>query len=274
VSRFSLIRPAYSAAFRSGWVWLIQFLGNIALFIIFVLWLWISDAHSWQLAGAALLAVALLCGTLVLHGGTLNYFLDRAVGPRACLGTTFGRAFRNLLPFALWLLVAYALWHQVGRLDAFSEQVPTFLRSEFPAWLRRHVTLNALENAYAVGGFILQWIVAIGLLLPPALQTANLGFRGFGRKGLAAWGRTIARFDYWVVVAIAAVVGVWASSWDLSWRPTGANATENMETFSLVIRVLFAYLLVLGSWLTTCSMLGACAAGAADSSGKSADKPA
>ena len=45
VSRFSLIRPAYSAAFRSGWIWLIQFLGNIALAILFTLWLWIPEAH-------------------------------------------------------------------------------------------------------------------------------------------------------------------------------------------------------------------------------------
>ncbi len=144
------------------------------------------------------------------------------------------------------------------------------LRSEFPAWLQRHVTLNALETAYAVGEFILQWIVALGLLLPPALQTANLGFRAFGKKGFAAWGRRCASFDYWIVLAIAAVVGVWASTWDLSWKPTGANATENMETVSLVFRLLFAYLLVLASWLTTCSMLGACSARGDNSSGKPA----
>lgn len=271
MSRFSLIRPAYSAAFRSGWIWLIQFLGNIALFVLFTLWLWIPEAHIWQIVGSVTLAAALLCGMLVLQGGTLNYFFDRAVGPRACLGTTFGRAFRHLLAFAIYLLIAYVLWFQVGRLDAFSEQVPTFLRSEFPVWLRRHVTLNALDNSYAVGEFILQWIVALGLLLPLALQSASLGFRGFGKKGMAAWGRTIARFDYWVVVAIAAVVGVWASSWDLSWRPTGVNASENMETVSLVLRVLCAYLLVLASWLTACSTLGVCAARSGDSGGKSTE---
>jgi len=168
------------------------------------------------------------------------------------------------------LLIAYVLWRLLDVLDAYSEQVPTFLRSEFPVWLRRHVTLNALEDAYAIGQFVLQWIVAVGLLLPPALQTANLGFRGFGKKGFAAWGRTIARLDYWIVVAIAAIVGVWASNWDLGWRPAGPNATANMETVSLVLRLLLAYLLVLASWLTTCSMLGACAARSGDSSGKPA----
>jgi len=106
------------------------------------------------------------------------------------------------------------------------------------------------------------------------LQTATQGFRGFGKKGLAAWGRTIARWDYWLVLALAAFAGVWASNWDLSWRPTGVNATENMETFSWVLRFLSAYLVMLASWLTTCSMLGACAAGVADSGGKPADKPA
>jgi len=274
VSRFSLIRPAISAAFRSGWIWLIQSLGNIALAILFTLWLWIPEAHAWQVAASVILAAALICGTLVLHGGTLNYFLDRAAGPRACFGTTFGRAFRHILPFAIWLFVAYILWMQLNRLDAFAEQVPTFLRSEFPVWLRRHVTLNALEDAYATCEFILQWIVALGLLLPLALQTATRGFGGFGKKGLAAWGRTIARWDYWTVLAIAAFLGVWASNWDVSWRPTGANATENMETISLVFRILAAYLLMLASWLTTCSMLGACAASGADSGGKPADKPA
>lgn len=270
MSRPSLIRPAYSAAFRSGWIWLIQFLGNIALFILFTLWLWIPEAHIWQIAASVICAAALLCGTLVLHGGTLNYFFDRAVGPHACLGTAFGRAFRHLLPFAIWLAIACLLWMQLNRLDTFSEQVPTYLRSEFPAWLRRHITLNALETAYAVAEFILQWIVALGLLLPPALQTADLGFRGFGKKGLAAWGRTIARLDYWFVLTVAAVIGVWASNWDLSWRPTGAYATENMETASLVLRVVFAYLLVLASWLTTCSVLGLCAARGDNPSGKPA----
>jgi hypothetical protein len=270
VSRFSLIRPAYSAAFRSGWIWLIQFLGNIVLFVLFALWLWIPVAHVWQLAAGALGAAGLLCGVLVLHGGTLNYFHDRAAGPRACLGTTFGRAFRHLLPFAIWLAIAYVLWAQLDRLDAFSEQVPTFLRSECPASLRRHITLNALETAYAAGEFVLQWIVALGLLLPPALQTANLGFRAFGKKGFTAWGRTIARFDYWIVVAIAAFVGVWASSWDQSWRPAGDNASVNMQTVSMVLRLLLAYLLMLASWLTTCSMLGACSAPGDNPSGKPA----
>ncbi len=270
MSRFSLISPAYSAPFRSGWIWLIQFLGNIALFALFVLWLRIPEAHSWQVAASVLCAVGLLGGALVLQGGTLNYFRDRAADGQACLGATFGRAFRHLAAFAIWLLIAYVLWIQFDRLDAFSEQVPTFLRSEFPIWLRRHITLNALEDAYALGQFVLQWIVAVGLLLPPALQTANLGFRGFGKRGFAAWGRTIVRLDYWIVVAIAAIVGVWASNWDLGWRPTGPDATANMETLSLVLRVLVAYLLVLASWLTTCSILGACAARSGDSGGKPA----
>lgn len=270
MSRFSLIRPAYSAAFRSGWIWLIQFLGNIALFVLFVLWLWIPEAHFWQVAASVLCAVGLLCGALVLHGGTLDYFRDRAADGQACLGAAFGRAFRHVAAFAIWLFIAYVLWIQFSHLDAFSEQIPTFLRSEFPVWLRRLITLNALENAYAAGQFVLQWIVAVGLLLPPALQTANLGFRGFGRKGFAAWGRTIARLDYWIVVAIAAVFGVWAANWDLSWRPTGPNATPNMETVSLVLRLLLAYLLMIASWLTTCSMLGACAARSGDSGGKPA----
>jgi hypothetical protein len=270
VSRFSLIRPAYSAAFRSGWVWLIQFFGNLVLCVCFTLWLWIPVAHVWQVAASVFGAVGLLCGALVLHGGTLDYFRDRAADGRACLGATFGRAFRHLAAFVIWLLIAYLLWRLFDGLDAYSEQVPTFLRSEFPVWLRRHVTLNALENAYALGQFVLQWIVAVGLLLPPALQTANLGFRGFGKKGLVAWGRTIARLDYWIVVAIAAIVGVWASNWDLSWRPTGPDATANMETVSLVLRLLLAYLLMLASWLTTCSMLGACAARSGDSGGKPA----
>jgi hypothetical protein len=270
VSRFSLIRPAYSAAFRSGWIWLIQFLGNSALFVLFALWLWIPDSHSWLVAASLIGGAGLLCGTLVLHGGTLDYFLDRATSGRACLGSAFGRAFRHVLVFALWLLVAYLIWIQLDRLDSFSDQVPAFLRSEFPVWLRRHVTLNALEHAYAVFQFILTWILVPGSLLPPALQAANLGFRGFGKKGLAAWGWTLARLEYWIVLTVAALLGVWAAHWDLSWKPTGPGASVNVESVSVVLRLLLAYLLVLASWITTCSMLGACSARGADSSGKPA----
>jgi hypothetical protein len=102
------------------------------------------------------------------------------------------------------------------------------------------------------------------------LQAANLGFRGFGKKGLAAWGWTLARLEYWIVLTVAALLGVWAAHWDLSWKPTGPGASVNVESVSVVLRLLLAYLLVLASWITTCSMLGACSARGADSSGKPA----
>jgi len=270
VRRFTLLGLAYATAFRSFWIWLIQFFGNIALFILFALWLWIPDARWWQLACGVLAALGLLCGTFVLHGGTLNYLRDRSTGEHACLEKTFWRAFRHVLAIAIWLFVAWLVWAQAGRLDALSDQFPTFLRSELPVWLRRHVTLNALDDAYAICEFVLQWIVAPALLLPFALQAANSGFRGFGKKGFAAWAGTIRRVEYWIAVTIAAVVGVWASNWDLSWRPTGPGATLNAESVSLGLRLFAAYLLIVASWITTCSMLGSCAVRVAEPGGKPA----
>ena len=256
MSRFEEPRLILTGSLRSGPVLLLQFFLNPILFALFALWLLIAEATVWQLALNVVLAVVIVAGSLLLHGGTLNYFSDRFRDESAGVASAFGRALRHLGATAVCAIVVYWVWTQAGQLGDYNETVPTYLRSTLPALLRQHISLGLLTNLYDVAVFLLRWVVIPGLLLPLLLRAADQGFRGFGRAGWTVWKSTIASFQYWLILVIAALVGVYASDKIMDWRPTSKDTTFSTETASLVLRLFFAYLLGLFSWLLACALIG------------------
>ncbi len=254
--QWAATRDAFSGSLQSRRLWLIQFLGNPILFLSFVGWLRIPEGNAWQLILSVLLAAAIVAGVLILHGGTLVYFYDRFQSEGAPLKPAFGRAVRNVAAIAVWACVFWVFWLLAAKLDYFHDQVPTYLRSVLPAFLRRILTLAFVTRLFDAALFFIRWIVVPGLLLPFAASAARLGFRGFGRQGFATWRLVVKSSQYWGIVAIAAVFGVWMSGAIVGWTPRSLNPTFTGETISLVLRLFLAYLLGLFAWLLTCSMIG------------------
>jgi len=256
MSRFEEPRLILTGSLRSAPVLLLQFFLNPILFALFALWLLIAEATVWQLGLNVMLAFVFVAGSLLLHGGTLNYFSDRFRDESAGVANAFGRALRHLGAIALCAALLYWIWSLAGGLGEYNETVPTYVRSTLPAFLRQHISLAFLAGAYDTVVFLLQWVVVPGLFLPLVLQAADQGFRGFGRAGWIAWKNAIASLPYWLILLVAALLGVYAGSKIMDWRPTMKDSTFSTETASLVLRLFFSYLLGLFSWLLACALIG------------------
>ena len=264
MARRAIVRSALAGSFRNWRLWLIQAIANPILFALFAVWLLIPVANRWYVVLNAVVILVIAVSIVVLHAGTLNYFHDRKRSEGALLKPAFVRALRNILAVAVCVAVFYLLWTLMDRADAYSELLPAYIRSMMPAALRRHITLAFLQYSYAWIAFAVRWLVIPGLVLPFTLAAAEMGFRGFWRAGFAMWKRSVWCLRYWLVLALAVLVGVIATQEIVAWTPNFETSTLGHETFSVVVRVIFAYALGLWAWMLTCSVVGISSIGAED----------
>jgi hypothetical protein len=122
-----------------------------------------------------------------------------------------------------------------------------------------------LDSTYRGFVWILRWIVLPGLTLPFALSCAGRGFRGLLAFG--DWGRALRSLGYWLMLIVAALLGVLCLEAIMGWRLDPKTATLAGEETSLVFRLLFAYLLAIFAWLLAASMLGRTVAGSSRQTG-------
>jgi hypothetical protein len=144
----------------------------------------------------------------------------------------------------------------MDKFDDLQETFPTYLRSTLSASMRKHVSVSALENTFAVIAFALRWILIPGLILPFAAAASNNGFRGLAVGGFRRMKNAIGSFSYWLVLTLAAILGVYATETILNSTPNFATSTYHHEMFSLVIRLVISYSLALIAWMITCSTVG------------------
>ena len=256
MSRLELAGSALKDCFGNARLWLLQFFANIILFALFAEWLRISVSSTVNLIFNFLLIVILLAAVLMLHAGTLNQFADRSLSKSSPLWPSFQRALRHFAAVGVCIAVIVVLWLAVNAFETLQPNLPPYIRSMLPVFLRRHIALPALDDVFSALVFVLRWIVAPGLVLPLLLQAADRGFRGFGREGFAAWRRGLCSWTYWLVLVAAALLGVMATQALMAWTPDFRTSTFGSEAASLAVRLTCAYLLGLFSWMLTCSSVG------------------
>lgn len=254
MSRWSSMKDALVVALTSWRLWLVQLLGNAILFLVFLWWLRPHEASGWQLFYSSVAVLLTVAAALVLHGGTLDYSRSRHKARTARLADSFRRALRHLPAILVWTLAFFFLEWLIARLDNYAVPFPGYLRSEFPAWLRRMISEPLLDSIYTGFFWLLRWVFLPGLLLPFALFCAEKGFRGFA--ALHERRRTVISLVYWIVLLAAALIGVSSTQAIMGWTLDAKTATLRAEEISLFFRLFFAYLLGIFSWLLACSMLG------------------
>lgn len=271
--RFEIVRHAFLDCARNGRLLLLQVFANPILFGLFALWLLIPVASSLHLLLNFIVAVALLAIVITLHAGTLNYYSDCQFGGTP-FWSPFRRALRHLLPVAICVAVFCLLWLFVDKLASYQTAFPTYLRSTFPASLRRHVTLSSLESLFTAIIFFARWIFVPAILLPLIFQAADRGFRGFGKDGLFAWRNTALNLPYWLVLIVCPLIGVLGSAKIMALTPDFRTSTYRFELASLIVRLPIAYVLGLFPWLFVCSVVNRCGAVVRAESNVPGDSPA
>jgi hypothetical protein len=254
MARWSSVKNLLVSTVNNWRLWLLQFVGNVVLFLAVLWWLHTPDAHWWQLLFQFILVIAIAVAACALHGGTINYFQTAHRDPTATLAPAFRSALKHLIAFILWALIFFYLWRLIGDLHEYDTRFPGYLRSGFPAWLRNMISEPALDNIYSTLVSILRWVILPALLLPFALFTADRGFLGL--IAFRDWGGKLRSLGYWLTLLVAAILGVYCVSKIAYWTLDPKTATLAAEKTSLAFRLIFAYLLALFSWLLTCSVLG------------------
>ncbi|HLW53738.1 MAG TPA: hypothetical protein VKW06_12940 [Candidatus Angelobacter sp.] len=268
MARWKSLKDTLLLAVTTWRLWLLHFVANAVFFLLFIWWLRPHEASGWQLFYSSLVILLTAAATLVLHAGTLDFFQIAHQRKESNMPAAFRRAWRHLPAIAVWALVFFFLQMLLGKLDQYSVTLPGFLRSEFPAWLRRMISEPRLDSMYSGLLWLLHWLILPALLLPLALFSADRGFRGL--IAVRDCWRTLRSLVYWIVLLVAALIGVSATQAIMGWKLDPRTATLSAEETSLVFRLLFAYLLRIFSWLLACSALGR---NTADTAGESAAQP-
>jgi hypothetical protein len=201
---------------------LLQQLGLAAVVsILFVLWLHVPDSSVIEEALSLLMALVI---AFVALGG--ESFLLLQTCP---LSYTDGR--KRIQIGALALLAAALLWFAWSALlehwSASDSLLAGYLNSRVAAHYRNFFSYNHLYNWLEDAWLVLRWL-ATGLLL-----AATLALLLALRRGRAAL-RLMLSFTYWIVFALAAVVGSYLTHALLQWTPGHGLPVESI---SLVLRL-------------------------------------
>src|SRR5947209_5662957 len=253
MSLWNSLRETLIATLRHRRLWLVQFFGNLLLMLWFVGFLRFPDASAWQVVMSGLMIVILIVAVAVLQGGALNYCLEAERNKTSALKPPFWNALKHVVPIVIVMVLFYFLRGLIDHLDDYQYSFPGYMRSEFPAWLRRIISEPAVRNTYGALVTFLRWIVLPGLFLPLVLLVADRNFRGFLQFRI--WLRMLHNFSWWIVLVIAWFLGVYCTTYLLNWMLDPKTASLHGEEIWLALRLLLAYLLMLFSWLWTCVML-------------------
>lgn len=251
----TIVRDSLRATPRPRLLWLAEFGMNPVFFGLFWFWLLIPESGAGSLLLSFTLAAVIGVGFLVLLGATLSWYADHHAGESPTVRSAFGKGLRHFVWLAIWGLVPLAVCRMIQWAESYQYQLPTYLRSILPAGMRAHVSEEQLLWLYQFILAVLFWVVTLAAWLPPAAQLAARGFRGFGREGFRAWGRSLRSLQYWLLVVVSVLAGVWLPMLLMDWK-LKQGTTFGVEMTSLVGRLALAYLLALCAWMLLASAVG------------------
>ncbi len=243
-------RETLVTAVRSGRLWLLQLVGNVVAFFLFVLFLHISESRWYSIAFDFLVLAVAVVLLLWLHAGTMRYFAEVETD-NWTLRHAFTYALRHLPAFFVWAAIFLLLRLLITRLEDYQYSLPGYMGSMMPRWMRRLFGEQGLYTSYDTLIAFLRWIVLPGILLPFGVLCVERGFAGF--LAVRNWIRMLASLTYWIVLVIASLIGVFCTDKLLGWHIEGSLTGEE---FWLGFRLLIALLLAIFSWLWVCAMLG------------------
>jgi hypothetical protein len=272
--KLAMLTDSLRSTFKPRLLWLAEFFGNPLIVVLALVWLQLPETGL-GLTLTVALGVVIGVGFLSLAGATLAWFADHHAGQTPTLRGAFGNGLRHFWLLGVWGMAALAWCHVVEWSEGYRYQFPTYVRSELPMWLRVHVSEAQLLWVFLSVLAVAFWVAMPAIWLPPAAQLAARGFRGFGREGFRAWGRSLKRWQYWLAVALCAVIGVWLPTLLLGLRPMEPVTTPTVQASSLrwqmtslVLRMFAAYVLALFAWMWVASATGRAATASAKADSK------
>jgi hypothetical protein len=228
-------------------LWLLNFFGNAAALAGWYCWLLIPDAHRWQVACSAVLALLIIFFVVWLRAGTLAWFRVAEFRNHAGIGAAFRRGLRHMIALAIWFALEVFVGWLIIRLGHYTPQ--------FSVWIRQKVNAGPAPRNVMHGSdwllFLLFWVVVPAVWLPVATTVSAVGFT---RAHMLRSLRVLRQPLYWIVFCLLMALGAWVPYKLVTWVPE--LSTIRQQAWSAGLRFFAAYLILITAFLGLVWMVG------------------
>lgn len=237
-----------SAVINSKRVWLLHVIANALLMLAFFYWIRIPEETGWQFALTVFGALVIAFCTLWLHSATFDYF---GMASEREFASSLRRSVTRIPAFLVWAFIfGGGLW-LIGQLWAYDEQVGGYARHSLPLFLRNGVAPRSMFSAVHWSVWFLYFFLWPILFLPVGAQAAVMNFRGFW--SVAAF-RPFRRWRFWLTYLVCFVLGAYIP-FTLAWMVPRKPSPLSDQTWSMVLRLGFGYLLMVTAWVILCAAI-------------------
>ena len=220
--------------FSAGWV-AAQYWATALIILAGLAWTRLPDKHAWQVGLTLFIPLLLVTAFLLLEAGTARR-LVRDESPR--VGIIHGA-----LTLLFWIAIACLAWAFLDWCDDQTVAWAGYLNSRAPAHLRATLLTYAhIQLWITTLLWISRWIAVPAKVIPHAVASAQWGWRLPWRKSF----RLVLNWRWWLVVAVAALLGVALPGHFFSASPSG---TVSHQVWAVGIKLAGAYLLAITSWV-------------------------
>lgn len=222
-------------------LWLLNIVGNAALLAGVYFWFVTPDAHGWQVAASALLAVAVIFCVLWLRAGSFAYFRLAMFRETGALWLAFRNALRHIIGLLLCFVPLAAIEWALFSLRQYSPQFGVWWWQKVPAL--RFGSPRAVWHAADLLLWIIMFVV-LAVWLPLMSTVAAVGFSG-SRIGHSL--RVLRRPAYWLWLIVLIFIGLYLPYRLVWWVPE--VSTLSKQAWSAGVRFAVAYLLLVSAFV-------------------------
>ena len=228
-------------------LWLLNLVANAALMAIAYYWLLIPDAHGWQVAATAVIAVFTVLSVLWLRAGTLAWFRVAEFRREDGIWRSYRHALRHVPALAFWVLVFVVMAWAVWGLREYVPQTAVWMRQKVNAGPPPRNLMNDLNwLLIVIVGFVMP-----GLWLPIATTVAASGVHP---AHLARSRRVWKRAVYWLWFCLILGVRIYVPYRLVGWVPE--LQTLRQQAWSMGVRFMLAYVIGVTGFIGVVWMTG------------------
>ncbi len=229
-------------------LWLLNLFGNAALLSSVYFWLLLPDAHGWQVALSAGLAIATILFGLWLRAGSFAYFRLTEFRENATVGLAFRHAIRHMIALAVCAIPMAVIEWELLSLRRYTPQFGVWFWQKVPL-----VRFGSPRQLYHTSDYLLWLLMALLLCiwLPIASTVAAVGLRP---ARMARSLRTLKRLPYWLWICGLTLIGAYLPYKLVWWIPDLSTLTK--QAWSAGLRFALAYVLLISAWVALLFVVG------------------
>lgn len=218
-------------------------IGNALLLWLGYRWLGMDESDRPHLLWSVAIVVALVGGTLWLHGMAFAQFSGLRYFRAAA------RAVRNLMPLFTLALLGIAIYAVLLWTASVYHYPAYVIGSWLTMTLHKPVPSKSVENVFHAVLLFLEWIVVPSLLFPMAAAVTARGWRGLRiqRRSGHTW-------LYWIATGVLLFCAIWVPVKLFFWVPEIKTFSGQMISFALRVGagyLLFVFGLLILDFLTS-----------------------